>query len=74
MNIFKVKGSNDTHIIDNGGNHFINDKCVNPTVKSGGQIGDTYPDPADCVCLKIRVAGTPAHTFKIDEDGKFVRL
>tara|TARA_R110000796_G_scaffold205389_1_gene321399 strand:+ start:316 stop:462 length:147 start_codon:yes stop_codon:yes gene_type:complete len=32
------------HKIDKAGNHFINNKCVNPTCVSGGNIGDTYPE------------------------------
>ncbi len=35
------------HHIDRAGNHFINNKCVNPTVKSGGEIGDTHPLPEE---------------------------
>ena len=34
----------DTHLIDEGGNHFINGKCVNPLTDSEMNIGDTYPD------------------------------
>lgn len=33
---------NNKHLIDKAGNHFINGKCVNPTVAMGGKIGDTY--------------------------------
>ena len=40
--IFKTKNGDD-HKIDTRGNHFINGKCANPTEKSGGNIGDTYP-------------------------------
>lgn len=37
---FKVNGQN--HRIDEGGNHFIKNKCVNPKSYEG-HIGDTYP-------------------------------
>lgn len=48
MQRFKTKNG-DTHIIDDSGNHFINQKCVNPTCASGGEIGDTYPNEEDVV-------------------------
>lgn len=62
MEIFKVgKTGTDIHMIDNGGNHFISKdglngtfRCVNPTKESGGDIGDTYVNITDRVCLKIK--------------------
>ena len=51
MNTFTVKGSKDVHTIDQGGNHFINAKCVNPTADQvkyeGRKIGDTIPPLED---------------------------
>ncbi len=38
---FKDKEGNN-HLVDKGGNHFINNKCVNPKSEGGGAIGDTY--------------------------------
>jgi hypothetical protein len=61
MEIFKVKGSNDIHMIDTRNNHFISTdgldgtfKCVNPTGKSGLNIGDTHPPVEDRICMKIK--------------------
>lgn len=45
---FKTKDG-DTHLIDSAGNHFVNNKCVNPKCAHGGEIGDTYPDEKDIV-------------------------
>ncbi len=49
----------DTHRIDKTGNHFRNNRCVNPVNKRDfvevegvfvqAEIGDTYPDEADIV-------------------------
>lgn len=47
MKTFKTNTGNH-HMIDNGGNHFINGKCVNP-LKDEGNIGDTYPKEKDRV-------------------------
>lgn len=44
----------DNHIIDRGGNHFINGKCVNPKISDINpdtgkkrKIGSTYPPMED---------------------------
>lgn len=76
--IFKVEGSTDIHMVDNRGNHFISTtgingtfKCVNPTAKSGGDIGDTYPK-GDIIDLRIKPIGSVP--FEINDKGEFVRL
>ena len=33
----------DFNRIDARGNHFVNGKCVNPSLRSGKPIGSTYP-------------------------------
>lgn len=46
---FKVEknGVIEHHNIDKAGNHFIDGKCVNPSVQSGLKIGATYPPMED---------------------------
>ncbi len=53
----KVTGEVENHRIDDGGNHFIGKRCVNPAsqdyivgdngIMRDGEIGDTYPDESE---------------------------
>lgn len=65
---FKVGGDN--HMIDRGGNHFVNGVCVNP-IDGEGNIGDTHPKQADRQPA-ITVTGFVPHTFVEDKNGKLV--
>ena len=64
---FKSNGQNSR--IDEGGNHFVNGKCVNPKSYEGN-IRDTYPEVKDRLPA-ITKAGFVPH--KIVED-KFVLI
>jgi len=66
---FKFNGDN--HRIDNGGNHFVNGKCVNPK-EYEGEIGDTHPTEDDFVDPAITITGFVPHTIKLDKNGKQV--
>jgi len=66
---FKFNGDN--HRIDNGGNHFVNGKCVNPK-EYEGEIGDTYPTEDDVVDPAITITGFVPYTIKLDKNGKQV--
>jgi hypothetical protein len=68
----RFKTSNgDIHLVDDGGNHFVNNKCVNPTKKSGGNIGDTIP-AKDKQLPWIKVTGSVP--YRVDNEGNFIRL
>lgn len=45
MEMFKDKDRN-THVIDNGGNHFINGRCVNPLAYMTDEDGNKTINPA----------------------------
>jgi hypothetical protein len=46
MSNFRTQNG-DFHLIDTTGNHFVNKKCVNPTVSSLKNIGDTHPKESE---------------------------
>jgi hypothetical protein len=52
MKNLKFKTENgDIHFVDGTGNHFVNDKCVNPLAKTGLPIGSTIPNES----LRIKI-------------------
>ena len=63
---FKAAGEN--HRIDEGGNHFIGKRCVNP-IDGEGNIGDTYPSVKDREPA-VTVTGHTPIVVTYDKKGK----
>lgn len=81
MKSIKFKHEGDIHIVDNGMNHFINGRCVNPLEDSTDNIGSTLTsiDDAEVETLpwsNVVVTGYVPHRIELDDDGNevFVRL
>lgn len=62
------------HLIDDSGNHFVNNRCVNPKTTESGfhYIGETHPPTNVRTTLGVNITGKVP--FKIDSEGRFVRL
>lgn len=56
QDVFKKEGSKDVHLIDVTGNHFVNEKCINPK-EWEGHIGDTHPPEDLRVRRKLQITG-----------------
>jgi len=62
---FKVGGEN--HMIDDGGNHFVNGLCVN-LLDGEGEIGDTHP-PVESREPAVTVTGHRPIVVTYDKKG-----
>ena len=63
---FKVGG--ESHMIDDGRNHFVNGVCVNP-LEGEGNIGDTHP-PVESREPAITVTGHRPIIATVDDNGR----
>lgn len=65
----------DHHLIDNAGNHFVNNKCVNPLISvtiEPNYIGSTHPKRDLRISGEVQITGSVP--YLLDENGRFVRL
>lgn len=59
MKKFTVNGV--YHTVDNAGNHFIGDRCVNPLEDSNEPIGSTIPHEKDRVPSPLITGKAPTN-------------
>lgn len=58
-----VDNQNNVHSIDNGNNHFINGKCVNPKSWESTPIGATLKEHKDLKSLSLALGHVPNFTY-----------